>query len=558
MKTRARELIEQGDRLFSRRAPLLSLWQTIGEQFYPLRADFTGNRSPGDEFASHLMSGRPLLVHRELSNAFSSMLRPRGKVWFRARTNSDALNEDSVNRQFLDGMSEAMTRAMYDRRAQFVRASKQGDADFAAFGQTVISVDPNRELNGLLYRNWHLRDCVWCENAENQIDVFHRDYKIEARDYLRLFPKTAAQSVRDIVSKEPYKEIHCRHIVAPSEDYDLDTIKNKQRFPFVSIYIDVENSIVLEEVGRKRLGYVIPRWVTISGSQYAYSPATVIALPDARMLQQISLTLLESGQKAVDPPLKVTKDVVGTVNTYPGGLTWVDEEYDERLGPAIEPLIAGGSPGLGWGERKEEKIEAVLADMFYLSKLSLPPAEADGDMTKWEAQQRVEEYIRGALPLFEPMEVEYNGGLCEETFQQCLDLNLFGPMDGMPPALRGREVRWQFESPLQEAHERAKAQAFMQVANLTQVATSADPTIIHDVNIAKAFRDAVTGAGAPADWLVPAEQSQQAKAQALQAAQAEQLAATVNTGAEIAGKVGAGMKELQQAGITGMPDQVRQ
>ena len=120
----------------------------------------------------------------------------------------------------------------------------------------------------------------------------------------------------------------------------------------------------------------------------------------------------------------------------------------------------------------------------------------------------MEEYIRGALPLFEPMEVEYNGGLCEETFQQCLDLNLFGPMDSMPAGLRGREVRWQFESPLQEAHERAKAQAFMQVAHLTQLAASADPAIIHDIDIAKSYRDAVTGTGAPADWLVPVEKAQ--------------------------------------------------
>ena len=91
--------------------------------------------------------------------------------------------------------------------------------------------------------------------------------------------------MNDCVAKEPYREIKCRHIVLPADDYDLENNKNKDRFPFVSLYVDVENAIVLEEVPRKRLGYVIPRWVTISGSQYAYSPATVIAIPDARMLQ---------------------------------------------------------------------------------------------------------------------------------------------------------------------------------------------------------------------------------------------------------------------------------
>ena len=61
------------------------------------------------------------------------------------------------------------------------------------------------------------------------------------------------------------------------------------------------------------------------------------------------------------------------------------------------------------------------------------------------------------------------------------------------------------ESPLQQAFDRAKAEAFMPVANLTQIAAGADPAIIHDINIAKAYRDAVTGSGAPADWLNPVE-----------------------------------------------------
>ncbi len=38
--------------------------------------------------------------------------------------------------------------------AQFVRATKEGDHDFAAFGQAVIYVDRNRAGDTLLYRNY--------------------------------------------------------------------------------------------------------------------------------------------------------------------------------------------------------------------------------------------------------------------------------------------------------------------------------------------------------------------------------------------------------------------
>lgn len=552
MKARVRDLIKHGDKLFSKRQPLLSVWQTIAENFYPIRADFTASRSMGDEFASHLMTGRPVLAHRDLGNALSSMLRPRGTPWFHARTGDEDLNDDSTVRQWLDDKTEVMRRIMYDQRSQFVRSTKQGDNDFAAFGQCVISVDPNRYLDGLLYRAWHLKDCAWCENAELVIDVFHRNWRIDARELIRLFPKTASGKVEQIAKREPYKEIPCRHILVPADDYDLGSVDgekvNRRRLPFVSIYVDCENETILEEVPARSINYVIPRWVTVAGSQYAYSPATVVALPDARMLQQITLTLLEAGQKAVDPPLKATQEaIVGGVNAMAGGLTWVDAEYDEKMGAALEPLMRSPD-GLNWGVDREERVERLIHEAFYLNRLTLPDA-GQGDMTKYEVQKRMEEYIRGALPLFEPMEVEYNGALCEKTWEHAWNMGAFGPIDDIPPELAGREIVWQFESPLQAANERAKSQAFVDASNLLALAAQLDPTAKHRFNVGKAFGEALMGSGAPADWIVSEEDAAQAVAQEQQMMAMQNMAGMVNSGAQVAEQVGKASQELQIAGV---------
>lgn len=533
-KSRVRELVEQGDRLFSKRAPLLSLWQNMAEQFYPIRADFTTTRSVGEEFASHLMTGRPVLAHRDLGNALSAMLRPRGQAWFHARTGDEDINSDASARKWLDAKSDVMRRAMYDQRAQFIRATKQGDNDFVAFGQTVISVDQNMYGDGLLYRNWHLKDVAWCENAELRIDTIHRNWQLEARMLVKLFPKTVSPQVTKLVKTEPYREIKCRHIVIPADQYELEKQpRNRDRFPFVSLYIDCEHDTILEERPAKRLGYVIPRWVTVAGSPYAYSPSTVVSLPDARMLQQMALTLLEAGQKAVDPPLKATSEAVqGGVNAFAGGITWVDPEYDERGGAALERLM--DAPGdLRWGEHREDKIEKMIQEAFFLNVINLPDVPTGDKMTAYETQKRVEEYVRRALPLFEPMEVEYNGGLCEETFGVAMDLNMFGAFDDMPQILRGREIKWQFESPLQSANDRAKSEAYMQAANLLKVASEIDRNVVYDFDNDKAFRDALSGI-APAEWATDEQQAQAAKAQAAQQRQAEAMMANISQGADVA------------------------
>src|ERR1700730_2079846 len=98
MKTRVQELLQIGDQLYSKRFPLLTLWQSFAENFYPIRADMTRSRYISEEFASYLMTGRPVLAHRELSNALSSILRPRGMQWFKASTGVEEIDNDPASK----------------------------------------------------------------------------------------------------------------------------------------------------------------------------------------------------------------------------------------------------------------------------------------------------------------------------------------------------------------------------------------------------------------------------------------------------------------------------
>ena len=128
---RPQELIERGEQLFTQRKAATTLWQEIAENFYPQRADFTLTRYIGEEFANHLYSSYPLLVHRDLSNAFAAMLRPRRKDWFLISVDE----EDKLSKggkEWLEWATKRQKQAMYDRKAQFIRATSEGDADFAA------------------------------------------------------------------------------------------------------------------------------------------------------------------------------------------------------------------------------------------------------------------------------------------------------------------------------------------------------------------------------------------------------------------------------------------
>lgn len=540
-----KEIIAQGDHLFSQRSSLVSLWQDIADNFYVERADFTASRSMGDDFAAHLTTSYPLLARRDLGNAFSAMLRPKETQWFHIKAERED-REDNDARAWLEWATGTMRRAMYDRDSNFVRATKEGDHDFAAFGQCVISAELAPSGNALLYRNWHLRDVAWSEGVSGKVEEVHRKWKPTLRTLSGYFRGKMHPMAVERLEKDPFAKIECRHVVIPTARYQGE---KKYRTPWVSLHIDAENCHVMEEAGSWTPVYVVPRWQTVSGSQYAYSPATIAAFPDARLIQAMTLTLLQAGEKAVDPPMLAVQEAIRSdVSLYAGGITWVDAEYDERLGEVLRPLTMDKS-GLPFGIEVHDRTQQIIAEAFYLNKLTLPPAERD--MTAFEVSQRIQEYIRQALPIFEPLETDYNGALCEITFDLLLRNGGFGAPENMPQSLRGAAVQFRFESPLNEMAERQRGQQFLEAKSMLAEAASMDPGAATIIDVRGALRDVLNGIATPAKWLRSEKDMAAIEAQQAQAEQAQQLLANMEQSAGIAKDLGSAAKSMGEAGAGG-------
>lgn len=546
-----RELLEQGEKLYADRLPLLSLWQEVADNFYPERADFTISRSLGREFAENLTTSYPIIARRDLGNAFSSMLRPTEKQWFHNRVQKEPVMEDS--RQWLEWSEGTMRRAMYDRASQFVRATKEADHDFAAFGQAVISSEivVGKQGPHLLYRCRHLRDVVWCENAHRQIDTVYCKLKLTARDMVRLFKGNVHRMVTLANEKDPYKEYDVRHVVISSE-YFADDAKGR-RFPYISLYIDVDNQFILEETPSRNLIYTIPRWQTVSGSQYAFSPATVAALPDARLIQQMAYTLLEAGQVAVRPPMMAVQEAVRSdAQLFSGGFTWVDAEYDGKLSEAMRPVYEAHD-GMQIGNEMMQDIRHMIAEAFFLNKLNLP--QRTNDMTAYEVSQRIQEYIRNALPLFEPMEMDYNGALCEQTFDLLMANGAFGNPYEIPPALKGQDIQFRFESPLHDALEAVKPQKFLEARQMLEQVVQLDPISARIINQRTALRDALRGNNTPATWIRTEKEMLQIDQAEQEKAAVQNMLGVMSQGAQVAEQMGTAASAIKQAGAPVPPAQ---
>lgn len=547
---RAQELIDLGNRLFAKKEPLNSLHQEIALQFYPVRATFTlAADYLGRDHADHLHDSYPVLIRRELGDALSATLRPRDQRWFQATSLDEDRDAAPRIARYLEYVTTTMRSAMYDMRTKFVRATKEGDHDYITFGQTVITVEESPDRQHLYYRAHHIRDCAWLENEIGEVDHIHRKDRMTGRNMIRRFgEKKCHQSVKDAAKKDPGTEFNVRCVVMLSDEYDYagSDAKDKRtgrRQPYIMCYLDADNGKMLAEVPSPDNIFVVPRWQTLPGLQYAVSPATSIALPDGRLAQAMALMIQEAGEKMIDPPIAADSEVFREFNLQSGALTWADLAGDRRISDAFAPININGDMRTAFAMRAD--IRETLANAFFINKLSLP--EATNKMTATEIRARLEEHVRNLLPLFEPMEHEYNGRLLDKTFFRLRLMNRFDT-SWMPDELSGADFSWGFKNPLQEASTRILAQQFQEALQIEMAAAQAGVPAPR-VNTAIARDDAVRGIGIPAKWRrTDEDMAAEAEAKAQQAA-ADRAVQQAAAATQIAGQAGEAAQALQVAGL---------
>lgn len=530
-------VIENGNALFAARSGLLLMWQEFAEHFYYDRAQFTGSLTLGQEYAKQAYNSDGALYRREMGNLLQPMLRPAD--FFDVKASDDDRNKNSEARGWLQDATELMRKVMFSNTSRFHSSTVLTDHDFLTFGQGVVEPTARKDRRGVYYRNWHLRDVVWSQDYAGAVADVHRNDMSTLRNLIATFGNKVPEALRRDAEKDPFKTVKARHVVVPADAYELGIPVRPDR-PFVSMWVLPDHGEVLETVPRMYKGYVIPRGLPVDGTQYGSSPFTSIVVADARTSQAIEGILLEAGEKAINPPMVATLDVVrNDLGLYAGGVTWIDAEYDERLGEAIRPLNIDSS-GLGFGTQMADRFAMRQRLGFMLDKVSLP--ETSGK-TAYEVRKIVEQQLRSQIPIFAPIEAEYSEPLCSETFLVMRSLGAF-PANEIPDALQGENVDFSFKSPLSDL-EADKMKAMLSEGMEVIGATSQlDQTVAQLPDPMAITKDVLQRLGWPEEWLRD-EKRLAAKLEEMQQDQAAQSAAAdVGGAAEVANKAAPMVKAL--------------
>jgi hypothetical protein len=518
MENRASEIIREHEQMVSDRGIWEAHWREIAERVLPRQNWFAASdKTEGDKKTEKVFDATAGLALERFAAAMESMLTPRTQRWHKLKVRDSELQDNMEIQGYLDAVTNILFQTRYSPKANFASQAHENYMSLGAFGSGAIFIDDVPNM-GIRYKAIHLSEIYFAENFAGVIDKVNRKFDMTARQAAQKwgYDKVSGK-IRSALEKNPEQKFEFIHCVKPNEDMKAGR-KNYQGMPFASYYIEFDTRTMLSEGGFKSFPYAVSRYVTAPKEVYGRSPAMTV-LPDIKMLNEMSKTVIRAAHKIVDPPLLLQEDgVLQAFSARPGALNYGG--VDDQGRQVVQPLQTGARVDIGLEMMDQRR--KVINDAFLITLFQIL-VEAP-NMTATEAMLRAQE--KGALlaPTMGRQQSEMLGPLIERELDI---LSRSGLLPPMPEALvqLGGEVDIEYVSPLNRAQRAEEGVAILRTLESIAPLAQIDPGVMMVFDPEMIARELAEINGVPAKVLRSREQVDAMKEEQAQAAQAQQLLA---------------------------------
>lgn len=541
--SRADEAIRRQEKMWADRSIFEQHWREIAERILPRGDHFRVNRQPGDKHTEKVFDATGNLALDRFAAAMESMLTPRTQRWHKLSIQDEKLNNDPAVRAYLDEVTQRLFNARYAPNANFASQANEVYISLGAFGTGGMFIDESVG-RGLRYRSIHLSELFVQENHQGVIDTVHRKFNFTARQAVQAFGiDRVSERIKTAYEKQPEQTFEFLHCVKPNEEIKPSR-RDYRGMEFASYYISVADRDIVQEGGYRAMPYAVGRYVTGPKEIYGRSPAMTV-LPDIKMVNEMSKTVIRAAHKIIDPPLLLQEDgALQAFDLRPGALNYggVNDQGQQ----VVHALQTGARVDIGLDMMEQRR--KVINDAFLVTLFQILVDAPQ--MTATEAMLRAQE--KGALlaPTMGRQQSEFLGPLIAREIEI---LSKAGQLPPMPDALleAGGEVEIEYVSPLNRAQRAEEGVAIMRTLEAITPLAQFDPNVLSVFDPMAIARELADINGVPQKVLRTEEQIEAMEAQKAQAAQA----AALMQAAPIASGV---VKDLAQAqSLTGAaPSQV--
>ena len=543
MKIEADELISYQESLSEDRSIWERTWQDIIDYTLPNRAPVIGEDSPGQDRSIDIYDSTASNSTVRLAAALNSMLTNPQSQWFLLETTNEALNKESEVKIWLDALTKVVRKQM--DLSNFYSAIHELYLDLCSIGTGTLymeqDADPDKELN---FSARHIREIFVAENHQGRIDQVFRKFKMTARQMQQRWGNLISSDAQAAAISEPNSEYEILHCCFPREDAN-PTSALPEEARFASVWIEIDSRHIIREGGYRTFPYTVPRWFKSTGEKYGRSPALTV-LGDIKSLNDMTKTMMRTGQKVADPPIMVPDDGFFNIDTDPGGISYYRSGTNDR----IIPLDVGSRLPITFQQVQEKREQ--IADAYFTTQLQIIDKSR---MTAEEVRARMNENMRILGPTIGRLQDEF----LDMLITRVLDILRFSfdrmgqPILPIPPeivmqTLGTNDLKVRYISPMSKAQKTTDIQSInYYVATMSSWAGNGFPQVLDNVDIDDAARLIADFSGVPNEILkderaVAAQRKQRAE-EAQNKAKQEQRAA----GADQMASVGGAVRDISEA-----------
>ncbi len=494
-KKRARDqlavaLVQQEAHLRGERATSEALWQNVAELVIPRRASFQEEVVPGVERNRKILDSTAARSLELFASFIHTLLNNPSVTWIKIGVSSaPELNDRMLVRKWLEASGDIIMTDLAGPQANIYSHLHQVYLDLGAFGTAVLFLDAGPD-GRLRVRYHHLAKAVMAENAFGIIDTLHLTETFTPRQAQQKWPGLdLGKSVEKAKGKDVHKPLRFIHSVFPNTDAVAGLLPARVRLsgaPFASSWTNAADNITIQTGAFEEFPYITPRWYKSRGEIYGRSPAMTV-LPDIRMVNTMSDTILRGAEKIVDPPLLLPDgSLISPVRMFSGGITFSDG--------AVKPesLIPPGTARIEVGNDLLQRRQEAIREGFFVPLFATPESPVK---TATQVLQEADERNRAVSPMLVRTQEELHQKLATRSFNI---LDRQGRLPPMPPALQGHTLKIEFVSPLTASQKETEGLSTMRLFEAMAAWAQFDAGIFDGVDI-DVVRDILHQAtGAPA------------------------------------------------------------
>lgn len=292
------------DQLKTARSTVQDVWRECYRYSYPLRGALfeSGNLSTTEStttssagyWKSNLFDSTATDAVRVLAAALVSGTTPANSRWF----GMEVEDGDFAAKQWLDEAADVVWRLIH--ASNFDAVAFESALDLSVSGQFVMFVDRGQDGQALNFEQWPLAGCFFSSSRpEGIVDTVFREFEITigqaAATYgEEMLSEASRKKLRDGKADD---KLRVALAIYPRTDY-VPGGRMARNLPFASCHYEIEAKKLLRESGYREFPVLVPRWMKLPGSPYAFGPMFE-ALPDVKTLNEVVRYVMQNAELAI-------------------------------------------------------------------------------------------------------------------------------------------------------------------------------------------------------------------------------------------------------------------